>query len=188
MDVSCHAYIDEKINASGISHTEIEIEFDRSLLIKDGHTPLTHQLTSHIDSSYENADIIRRFYYNLKTDEVIHALDGMVKYNNLLVARSHMKRYLIYTLLRVTGNYKEMHGLLMNYNVNPACAESTERLYKLYDKAVLLAVRLIEEFSDSVSGTLPFNKMYDYNFGGKYVQDSGNETAENVVEWNRKVI
>ena len=29
-------YIDEKIAKSGISHTEIEVEFDRNLMEKDG--------------------------------------------------------------------------------------------------------------------------------------------------------
>lgn len=174
LDVSCHGYIDEKINASGVSHTEIEVEFDRSLLIKDGYTPLTHSLTSHINPIYENADIIRRFYNNLTTDDVMQALDGMIKYNKFLIAPSHLKRYLIYSLLGVTGNYKEMHGLLINYNANPQCADSTEKLNKLYDKAYELAVRLIEEFRDSVSGILPFNKIYDYTFGGKYIKDSRN--------------
>ena len=36
LDVSCHAYVNQKIRESGISHTEIEGEFDRSLMIADG--------------------------------------------------------------------------------------------------------------------------------------------------------
>ena len=31
LDVMCHGYIDEKIQAGGVSHAEIEIEFDRML-------------------------------------------------------------------------------------------------------------------------------------------------------------
>lgn len=188
LDVSCHEYIDEKIAASGVSHTEIEVEFDRSLMIKDGFNPLTHSLTEHIIPTHENADIIRKFYDNLTTDEVIKALDGMIKYNKLLIAPSHLKRYLIYALLGITGNYKEMHGVLVNYKANPQCADSTEKLYKLYDNAVRLAVRLIGEFRDSASGALPFNKIYDYTFGGKYVQDAEGNVGENVVMMDRKAI
>ena len=188
LDVSCHEYIDEKIAASGVSHTEIEVEFDRSLMIKDGFNPLTHSLTDHIIPTHENADIIRKFYDNLTTDEVIQALDGMIKYNKLLIAPSHLKRYLIYALLGITGNYKEMHGVLVNYKANPQCADSTEKLYKLYDNAVRLAVRLIGEFRDSASGALPFNKIYDYTFGGKYVQDAEGNVGENVVMMDRKAI
>lgn len=188
LDVSCHGYIDEKIAASGVSHTEIEVEFDRSLMIKDGFNPLTHSLTDHIIPIHENADIIRRFYDNLTTDEVVQALDGMIKYNKLLIAPSHLKRYMIYALLGITGNYKEMHGLLVNYRANPQCADSTEKLYKFYDNAVRLAVRLISEFRDSASGALPFNKIYDYTFGGKYVQGAEGNVGENVVMIDRKAI
>lgn len=37
LDVTCHPYVEEKIRRSGISHTEIEVEFDRKLMLLDGH-------------------------------------------------------------------------------------------------------------------------------------------------------
>lgn len=33
LDRECHGYIDEKITESGVSHAEIEVEFDRRLMI-----------------------------------------------------------------------------------------------------------------------------------------------------------
>lgn len=48
LDVNCHAYVDEKIAISGISHAEIESEFDRSLMLLDGIEPTTHIQTAHI--------------------------------------------------------------------------------------------------------------------------------------------
>ena len=35
LDVSSHGYIEQKINESGISHAEIEVEFDRELMVMD---------------------------------------------------------------------------------------------------------------------------------------------------------
>ena len=32
LDVSCHGYIDKKIAESGVTHAEIEVEFDRMLM------------------------------------------------------------------------------------------------------------------------------------------------------------
>lgn len=188
LDVSCHGYIDEKIAASGVSHTEIEVEFDRSLMIKDGFNPITHSLTDHINPTHENAETIKKFYNNLTTDEVVQALKGMIKYNKLLIAPSHLKRYLIYALLGVTGNYKEMHGLLVSYKANRQCDDSTERLYKLYDNALDLAVRLIGEYKDSARGSLPLNKIYRYTFGGKCTQNAEGNVDENVVVVDREAI
>ena len=48
LDVTCHGYIDEKIEKSGVSHAEIEVEFDRMLMEKDGFDPVRHSLTDHI--------------------------------------------------------------------------------------------------------------------------------------------
>lgn len=31
LDSTCHGYIEKKIHVSGLSHTEIEVEFDRAL-------------------------------------------------------------------------------------------------------------------------------------------------------------
>lgn len=49
----------------GISHTEIEVEFDRSLMITDGYDPIRHKLTDHIIPSMENAKVIQFFLKEL---------------------------------------------------------------------------------------------------------------------------
>ena len=151
LDVSCHGYIDEKIAKDGVSHTEIEVEFDRSLMLKDGYDPITHILTDHIKANNANASYICRFYD--------------------LVAPSRLKRMFIYALLRVTGNYKEMHGLLVNYKANPFCSDSTKRLYELYDVAKGLAINLISEFRASAYGKIEYNKVYNYTFGSKLCEE-----------------
>lgn len=172
LDVSCHGYIDEKIEKDGVSHTEIEVEFDRSLMEKDDYNPVTHILTEHINPSDRNAEIISRFYNNLLPKDVKTALEGMISYNRLLIAPSKLKRIFIYGLLKITGNYKEMHGLVVNYKANPLCDDSTRKLYNLYNGAVKLAMVLISEFMDSASGYIEFNKMYDYTFGSKLDDNS----------------
>ncbi len=185
LDVSCHGYIDEKIAKDGVSHTEIEVEFDRSLMIKDGYDPITHSLTGHIKANNTNASYICRFYDYLTSDDIVKALEVMISYNKLLVAPSRLKRMFIYALLRITGNYKEMHGLLVNYKENPICSDSTKRLYELYDNARLLAVNLIGEFRASAYGKIEYNKVYNYTFGSKLCEevvypDMGSDAKDSI--------
>ncbi len=167
LDSECHGYIDEKIEESKITHTEIEVEFDRELMCMDGYEPITHSLTEHIRPSIENAGKIAAFFEGVTPKEVQRALESMIRYNRLLVAPHRMKRWLIYAMLGLSGNYKEMHGLLVNYKPNPGCADSTKRLKKLYDNAVFLAVRLIKEYSESIWGDKPLNTRYRLTFGSK---------------------
>lgn len=171
LDVTCHGYIDEKIAASGVSHAEIEVEFDRELMIRDGLDPITHKLTDHIVPSEKNADIIYPFFEGTNGTQVKKALEGMIFNNNLLVAPSKVKRQFVYALLRVSGNYKEMHGLMVNFKKNPNCNDSTEKLLAFYETARERSVKWISEYEQFLSGEKKLDSIYDITFGGKTVEN-----------------
>lgn len=167
LDSTCHGYIDEKIAQSGVSHTEIEVEFDRSLMIEDGKDPVRQDLTKHIVQSMENAEVIAQFFSGTEPKQVKKALKGMIRNNQLLLAPSGLKRKMIYAILRLSGNYKEMHGLLVNFKANPACKDSTEKLHQLYAVAENRAVMLIDEYGKYMTKEGALNALYNYTFSGK---------------------
>lgn len=181
LDVSCHGYIDKKIAQSGVTHAEIEVEFDRMLMEKDGLDPLRHSLTDHIVPSMRNAGVISCFYDGTTPEQVQVALKGMIYNNKLLLAPSRIKRLFVKGILKVSGNYKEMHGLMVNYKPNPLCADSNEKLMYLYNAAEELAVKLINEYLE-LDG---WNPVYMYTFGSKLVDENvndetgGNKTTDN---------
>ena len=167
LDVMCHGYIDEKIEESGVSHAEIEVEFDRQLMLLDHLDPIRHELTGHIVPSDYNSSVIHCFYNGIERREVQKALGGMIYNNSLLLAPSRVKRAMIDLLLLVSGNYKEMHGLMVNYRKNPKCGDSNRQLMRLYKKAEKTAVMLIKEYDRYLEGTQPLNQIYNYTFGSK---------------------
>lgn len=170
LDMSCHPYVDEKIASSNISHTEIEVEFDRSLMIADGLDPVSHVLTDHIKPTMENARIIAPFYPCITAQQVLKALRGMIFQNRMLLAKTSRKRSFIYAVLKLTGNYEEMHGLIVNPAGNPACQDSNQKLLELYNAAKERAEAFITDFDCCLSGAKPFPPIFDYNFAGKPVQ------------------
>lgn len=182
LDVSCHGYIEKKIKNSGVSHTEIEVEFDRALMILDGFDPLRHQLTDHIVPSMQNAEVIQNFFGGVTQKHIRQALKRMIFDNHLLVAPGKIKRFFIYSVMRMTGNYKEMHGLLVNFEENPVCKDSTEKLFALYDKAKELAVRLIEEYIGYVQGMQILDEIYQYDFSFRPVKKKTYTTAQIVLK------
>ena len=56
LDRACHGYIAEQIARSGVAHTEIEVEFDRSLLVQAGLDPIRTSLTGHLHASARGRD------------------------------------------------------------------------------------------------------------------------------------
>ena len=105
----------------------------------------------------------------------------MIYNNKLLLAPSRIKRLFVKGILKVSGNYKEMHGLMVNYKPNPLCADSNEKLMYLYNAAEKLAVKLINEYLE-LDG---WNPVYMYTFGSKLVDENvndetgGNKTTDN---------
>lgn len=171
LDRECHGYIDEKIAESGVSHAEIEVEFDRRLMICDGLDPVTHILTEHIRPEKSSARVISRFYSGVSPDCIYRAMQSYVFYNKLLLAPYPLKRNIIYGILKLSGHYDEMHGLIVNYKADPKCSDSNKELALRYGRALNKAIMLIGEFEESAKGKKPWNKLYNYTFGSEIMED-----------------
>lgn len=171
LDKACHGYIDEKIAESGVSHAEIETEFDRALMVKDGFNPIRHRLTKHITPSMRNARVISCFYKGITARQVRTALREMIISHSLLRAPSKTKRKVINSVLKASGYYDSIHGMVVNIRKNPKCDDSTETLSTLYQEAKREAVRLIQEYKGYVEENKPLDSVYCYTFGSKLVEE-----------------
>lgn len=158
LDVCCHGYIQEKIDASGISHAEIEAELDRELLVRDGLDPVRAKVTGHLVPSGRNARVISRFFGGVSQEEILKAMKDMVKYLDILVMPEKWKRGFAFLVLRLAKQYDGKHGLIINYEKNVECNDSTEMLLELFEAAVPLAVSLIDGFPSLEKD------VYDYDF------------------------
>ena len=165
LDAACHGYIEKKIKVSGVPHTEIETEFDRYLMVKRGLDPVRKKLTGHIHPTMANSRTIAPFFPPLTQEEVFEALNSMIFYNRLLIAPKKPKRRLIHSLLRATGNYEEMHGMMVNLEPNPLCSDSNLRLEKLMDSALDPCLDMIRKYMDTLDNGAPLPDGMDRTFG-----------------------
>mgnify|MGYP000039626627 CR=1 FL=1 len=140
LDSTCHPYVERYTRESGVSHCEIETEFDNQLMREDGLDPMHFFTAGHIRPNREFAKIIAPFY-------------------------SPVKRWVVLTALKAAGTYDVMHGLVANLQPNPRCEASSKELEALYQQALPLAVRLITEYVEGLSNGAPLDKAYDHTFG-----------------------
>ena len=161
LDSTCHPYVEQYVRTSGVSHCEIETEFDNALMREDGLDPIKFFTASHIKPSRERAEVIVPFYEGVTVDETLAAMKGMITVHHLLQAANPVKRWVVLTGMRVAGKYEFMHGLVANPQPNPKCVQSSQKLEELYKTAVPLAVRLIEEYA----GNKPLGAEYQHTFG-----------------------
>ena len=161
LDSTCHPFVEQFTRESGVTHCEIETEFDNMLLRRDGHDPKSFFTASHIRPTAENARVIAPFYEGVTVDETLAAMKGMITVHHFLQAANPVKRWVVLTGMRVAGKYEFMHGLVANPQLNPKCVQSSQKLEELYKTAVPLAVRLIEEYAENK----PLGAEYQHTFG-----------------------
>ncbi len=165
LDSECHKYIEKMIHVSGITHSEIEKEFDRYLLTEDHINPLTYHATKHIHARMENAEVISPFFEELSPENVKKALGAMKFYDKLLLAPGEKKRKLLFGGMKLLGRYDSMHGMVMNEQPNPQCEQYCLLLKKLYAGAVPLAADLIIKFQKVLFQDMELPVRFQQTFG-----------------------
>ena len=165
LDSTCHPYVEQFTRESGVTHCEIETEFDNMLLRRDGYDPLKFFTASHIHPSEQNAKAIAPFYEGISEQVALDSLKGMISVHRLLQASNPVKRWVVLTGMKVVGKYDMLHGLVADPQPNPKCVESGKRLEELYAQALPLAETLILEFMAKLDTDEPLDKAYDHTFG-----------------------
>ena len=161
LDSACHGYVAEKTK-DGVSHTAIETELDRALLVEAGLDPLRAKLTGHLSADRRYAEIIAPFF-GIPAKNVRRAIRGMIACNDLLVAPCPVKRAAVKCVLQLSG-HAELKDLLMGKQPDPACADSCAVLRQKMEESVPLAVRLIESYARHLQSGAPLDEFFERNY------------------------
>ncbi|HOL14398.1 MAG TPA: hypothetical protein PLD61_08490, partial [Bacillota bacterium] len=97
--------------------------------------------------------------------EILRALKSMRLNLSMLVAPGGMKRLLVATAFKLSGNYQGMIGLLLKKDPEPGFPEISRELKALYLDAVEETAELIEGFVANLSGGAPLSSRFARNFG-----------------------
>lgn len=170
LDSECHGYVDDMVKKLSVSHTKIESEFERLLLDKNHLNPITTRTTAHIMASEKCASCIAPFFQGLMSfeditpEEILKALKSFKFYSNLLLAPHKPERALIDLILKLSGHYDFMHGLMISYKPEPKCETTNRELYRRYEQAIPVAVRLIQKFYEAADQDTPLPERFHRNF------------------------
>lgn len=146
LDSECHGYIGRQEKELHMTHSEIESEFDRELLVQQGKDPLRTSLTSHIHPSLEVSQVIAPFFH-LTDKDIYKSLKDLLFYLRMIKAPGKLKRGIVLFAMKIAGIYPHYKGLMINYEKNEISRECIDELIRKKNQAVKLAVALIEEYS-----------------------------------------
>ncbi len=164
LDSECHPYVTERIKESGVAHLEIEEEFEKKLLRLDDHDPLGFPLASLIPEDKETARAIAPFYPSMDEDLVQESLHDLRLVKRLFCAPQPYRQRLLNSIMKLTGHYAEVKGLMHQRHDNPKCIASNQQLLKRFDEAIPLAASLITQYDAYVRGDGKLGARFDRTF------------------------
>jgi len=164
LDSVCHPYVEQQVRDGGPAHMEMEVSFDRFLLLRDGLDPAGQRLCDHVLPSAENAAVIAPFFPPATAPQVLTAARSFVRYNNWLVAPGGAKRLLVRSAMKLSGNDRQLRHLLIPLTQNEACIDTDRELWALYRQALVLAGELFTELENHLHGSGSLGKAFDHTF------------------------
>ncbi len=166
LDSSCHWYVSQYMEESGLGHNEIETEFERYLLKLDGHDPIQYPIWELINPDQETAQCLANLYDFGLVDPptAMLCMKDMKMVKKKLHAGTPGKQRLLRGLLKLSGHYEDVQGHIMALQPNPLCDASDRKLLELSDGAVEETAALAGEFYDTFNSSAPLNERFSRNF------------------------
>ena len=94
LDASCHTYINHFEKTRRISHHEIEKEFEKYLMKKDGLDPFNWDFRQALSTNFRWAKPIALFY-GLQPVQIHQSIKGFLWFSRLFFTTSKAKRHAI---------------------------------------------------------------------------------------------
>lgn len=162
LDAVCHHFIRE--NAQGINPWEIETEFDRFLLEKDGKIPPCSQdLSRHLHLTPGECKTVAKMYPPASENDVRDSLRSMVVFTKVLAVPEGARRTVLEKSLGLLSS--ELKGLVMTNAPNPRCAHLNEGLLDCYEKALEQFPEMLSQLQAHLTYSAPFGEEFQDIFG-----------------------
>ena len=164
LDARAHPYVEKYVREKQVSHTRIEVEFDRHLLLENGIDAVKYPLSQHIHPSKKASEVISPYFEKTTPKHMLEALKSMNFYHALLHASNDVKRKILYSGMNVLGQngFKDQ---IMLKEADPACQESNGALKSLMTFALEDACKLINDFEKNLWTQEPLSPLYQHTFG-----------------------
>lgn len=148
LDSACHPFVYEMAERNVISHTLLEKEFDRTLMLETHKDPYHYYPACGIVPRVTYARVIHRAIPRIRTKEIMSSLRLIKLITNCLVYDNHgrRKKFLMF-LSRVAGKKlsSEMMEYFMEKDPVPGSAVPVHTLHGLYDHALAQAPQELTE-------------------------------------------
>lgn len=164
LDSVCHPFVNAKAAEGPAGHTEIETEFDRFLLERDGKLPPHEQdISRHLQLADAECAAAAGFYPPATARDIRRCVKNMAFFIRLLTAPEGAKRAVITRgAPLVSANAASM---VMPTAPNPRCAHLDAPLEELYREAEARFPVLLSQLQAHLTYNAPLEAEFEADFG-----------------------
>lgn len=159
LDSICHPFINAQAEQNHVTHGEIEAEFDRFLLERDGKTPPESQdLSPHIHLTPGECAMVAKLYPPVTAHQVQTSLRNMAYYVRLFAVPEGARRAILRKGMDTL--HLPVRKMLMHTGANPACAQLNAPLLEKYE----LAIAEFPEMFNQLQAHMTYNGVFGSEF------------------------
>ncbi len=162
LDSTCHPYVYQIQDELNKTHSEIESELDREIIVREGKDPLKQSMSEHLHPSQEVYEVIAPFFH-LTEKEINETLHWMIFYLDCIRAPGKIKRGFVLGVMKIARMYDKYSGLLIQYQKDATLTNAVNELINKEINAVDLAVSLINEFIEHLDDDY-LNERFKRNY------------------------
>lgn len=161
LDSALHPLVEATAREGKIGHVELETEFDRFLLTRDGKIPPHVQdFSGHMHLSRGECVTVSTFYPGSSPSAIRRSVGNMAKITRLLASRN---RKTTEFLVGIAG--KEAGQMLMPRTPNRNCDYLDEPLLELYDQTLERYPVMEAQLTALISSGTPLGEEFSPTFG-----------------------
>lgn len=163
LDSALHPALQQAAQEYGVTHRELESEFERYLLECDRKLPPDgKRLTAHLKLTDGECDTVAKFYPPATAKLIRSALASCVGAVRLLTTQEGASRWVLEKSLGLFG--KDSRGLLLGTKADQRCTRMNEPLMELYMQAVADFPVYLEQIQAHMTYNAPLEAEFDRTF------------------------
>ena len=162
LDSVVHPFVLAQTADGKIRHAELETEFDRFLLQRDGkRQPNTYDCSGHIRLTPGECAAAARFYPEASASMVSLSVKGMARWVKVLAMPNGNLRRIV-----ESGAGEKLRQHFMGRTPNKNCAHLDEQMQALYDQALAQFPRMLDTLQAHMHHNAPLDALFEPTFNG----------------------
>lgn len=164
LDSECHGYVEQMVAETGISHNEIETEFDRSLMLRTKQDPAKFKVGNLVPTDEAIAWVMSEFYDGITPRQAQKSLKSMKNVKNVLHIGCRGKEKAIGSIMKAVGQSDSFGGIVMGLEANEDCRPINRELFARFKAAIQPTVTMIYKYYQALDSEEPLSKRFDRDF------------------------